>query len=127
MNERLAGIPVWATDAAPPDMLALVPQPLGPIYRTGRPSAADYTDAIEALEDARRQLEPDGAHCSVCGDGGHQAWECHHNPLAMARRAAQQQATWRCFHCGAEFTDAEAAAEHFGDRDDPAPACVEIP
>jgi len=100
-------------------------QDVGVIYRTGRPTARDYSGAIEDLWLASRQLEPNGLSCSVCGDGGHQAWECDHNPLVMARRAVQQQATWRCFHCGAEFTDADAAAEHFGDRDDPAPACVE--
>lgn len=41
----------------------------------------DYEKAIEALKLGMTQLEPDGNCCSICGDNGHQAWECHHNPL----------------------------------------------
>lgn len=40
-----------------------------------------YDQAIEALQEGRRQLEPDGYCCSVCGDSGHMAFECGHNPL----------------------------------------------
>lgn len=44
-----------------------------------------YAKAIEHLEAARTQLEPDGHGCQCCGDSGHQAFECGHNPLvAMA-------------------------------------------
>lgn len=44
-----------------------------------------YERAIESLQDGMTQLEPDGQNCRVCGDGGHQAFECGHNPLvAMA-------------------------------------------
>jgi hypothetical protein len=44
-----------------------------------------YDEAIEALRNARTQLEPDGDNCHVCGDSGHQAFECGWNPLvAMA-------------------------------------------
>lgn len=44
-----------------------------------------YVEAIKALQEGMQQLEPDGHCCSVCGDGGHQAFECGHNPLfAMA-------------------------------------------
>lgn len=46
-----------------------------------------YDAAIEALINAKTQIEPDGRHCAVCGDGAHQAWECHHNPL---------RAMWAC-------------------------------
>lgn len=42
---------------------------------------AQYDAAIQALTDAKQQLEPDGNHCAICGDSGHQAWECGHNPL----------------------------------------------
>lgn len=40
-----------------------------------------YQEAIEALTAARTQLEPDGHCCAVCGDSGHMAFECGHNPL----------------------------------------------
>jgi hypothetical protein len=56
-------------------------------------TAGQYDQAIEALQLAKRQLEPDGNHCSVCGDNGHQAMECGHNPLvavAMCQRIADQ-------------------------------------
>ena len=44
-----------------------------------------YDKAIKALEAAKTQLDPDGDECHSCGDSGHQAWECEHNPLlAMA-------------------------------------------
>ena len=40
-----------------------------------------YEKAIENLQLGMTQLEPDGNNCAICGDTGHQAWECHHNPL----------------------------------------------
>lgn len=89
-------------------------------YRTGRPTKADYEEAIEALLEGMSQLEPDGDNCHVCHDSGHQAWECHHNPLVMARRAAAARAIdgsalpWRCFHCRQVFHREEEAREHFG-------------
>lgn len=44
-----------------------------------------YEAAIAALNAGKNQREPDGKPCAICGDGGHQAWECGHNPLlAMA-------------------------------------------
>lgn len=44
-----------------------------------------YDNAIAHLQDARTQLEPNGNGCHCCGDSGHQAFECGHNPLvAMA-------------------------------------------
>lgn len=48
---------------------------------------AQYQEAIANLEAGRRQLNPDGNECSICGDGGHQAWECGHNPLLAMRLA----------------------------------------
>ena len=48
-------------------------------------TAAQYDHAIASLALAREQLSPDGRHCRICHDTGHQAWECGHNPLiAMA-------------------------------------------
>ncbi len=76
------------------------------------PSFDDYEEAIEALRDAQGQLMPDGRNCAVCTDSGHQAWECHHNPLVVAR--ANSRDAWRCFHCGRIFRTPEAALEHFG-------------
>lgn len=81
-------------------------------------TAFDYDQAIYDLMCAKEQLTPDGKSCSVCGDGGHQAWECHHNPLVMTRRAAKERATYRCFHCGQSFMDQDTAADHFGKRDE---------
>lgn len=46
-----------------------------------------YDEAIAALEGAKSQLEPDGNSCAVCGDSGHMAMECGHNPLV---------AMWMC-------------------------------
>jgi len=81
-------------------------------------TAEDYDEAINALLEAKKQLSPDGNICLVCGDGGHQAWECRHNPMAMARMAARELQTYRCFHCGQAFIDIDEAADHFGRRDE---------
>lgn len=44
-----------------------------------------YDEAIAHLHQAAAQLAPDGRCCAICGDSGHQAWECGSNPLlAMA-------------------------------------------
>lgn len=40
-----------------------------------------YLVAMQSLADGLTQLEPDGLCCSICGDSGHQAFECGHNPL----------------------------------------------
>ena len=44
-------------------------------------SVDQYVLAIESLQNGMKQLEPDGHCCSVCGDSGHMAFECGHNPL----------------------------------------------
>ena len=52
-----------------------------------------YEKAIEALKEGMTQLEPDGDNCHICGDSGHQAFECGHNPLlamSMCRQIAEQ-------------------------------------
>lgn len=96
------------------------------VHREGRPTAEDYSEAIEALMDARNQLEPDGRNCVVCGDSGHQAWECHHNPLVMARRfsAIMHAELWRCFHCNELFSSEATAREHFGKAEDEIARCL---
>jgi hypothetical protein len=83
------------------------------IYRLEDLTAADYAEAIEALQAAATQTEPDGRGCVVCGDSGHQAMHCHHNPLVMARQVTREQRLYRCFHCDGLFND-EDAREHFG-------------
>jgi hypothetical protein len=56
-------------------------------------TAYQYDKAIEALTNAKTQLEPDGNCCAVCGDSGHMAFECGHNPLfavSMCEQIAKQ-------------------------------------
>lgn len=51
-----------------------------------------YDQAIEAMQLAKQQLDPDGHCCAVCGDSGHMAFECGANPLvavAMCREMAK--------------------------------------
>lgn len=53
----------------------------------------NYEEAIENLKAGMEQLEPDGRNCTVCGDNGHQAFECGHNPLfaiLMCKQIAEQ-------------------------------------
>lgn len=87
----------------------------------------EYEKAIGAIQAAMTQLEPDGNCCAVCGDSGHQAWECHHNPVRMAKIGWDLTIgqCWRCFHCNLIFTDEKAASEHFGSREDQSPKCRE--
>ena len=81
---------------------------------------ADYHKAIATLNAGLKQLEPDGNNCSICGDSGHQAWGCHHNPLTLQYAA---NTFWRCWHCGATFTDLAEAEEHFGKSRDEMVSC----
>lgn len=77
-----------------------------------------YLKAIENLKLGMTQLEPDGNCCSVCGDDGHQAWKCHHNPLSQNYIYREH---WRCFHCNQVFYNVDDAQEHFGNgkKDEP--------
>lgn len=53
-------------------------------------TSKDYMDVIQPLMAGLGQLRPDGNSCAICEDNGHQAWECHHNPLViMAQQSAQ--------------------------------------
>ena len=72
-------------------------------------TAREYHEAITTLQLAITQLQPDGRSCAICEDTGHQAWECHHNPLL----GLKLMGTYKCFHCGQIF-EGEAAEEHFG-------------
>lgn len=84
----------------------------------------EYNDAIKLLKLGIMQLKPDGNCCLVCGDDGHQAWECHHNPIVQMRRAEEADNEWRCFHCGAIFTNYEDARKHFGNIPTAKSKCV---
>lgn len=90
--------------------------PPGLLYRheNARPTAAEYDEAIAELECARSQLAPDGHNCAVCGDSGHQAFECHHNPLVVARRWTAATSVWRCYHCDFTARNEDQAKAHFG-------------
>ena len=96
------------------------------IYRPAgdRITAAEYEEAIRDLIAAKSQLNPDGHNCAVCHDSGHQAWECHHNPLVMARRAARSETQWRCFHCGTVCHTEQEAREHFGTSEEEVARCL---
>ncbi len=74
------------------------------------PTKEEYEKAIENIKLAMTQLEPDIRNCVVCGDGGHSACECHHNPV----HAMQLQWGWRCFYCGHVMHTEEEVREHFG-------------
>jgi len=86
----------------------------------------EYGEAVEAITNAQEQMIPDGRNCMVCGDSGHQAWECHHNPIVMMRRARTTETEFRCFHCGDVFTTEESAHEHFGCHESNIPQCLEL-
>ncbi len=75
----------------------------------------EYREAIDALELAMTQLQPDGKCCVICGDNDHQAFECLHNPLVMAHRGDKLECSWRCFYCNRVFINYEKAKQHFSD------------
>ena len=85
----------------------------------------DYHDGIARLNRGLKQLQGDGKNCAICEDGGHQAWECHFNPLFMEKLAWKVYGGfWKCFHCGEIFTDDDKAREHFGSDAEVATACL---
>jgi len=96
----------------------------GVLYRTGL-TAADYDEAIQALKDAKTQSDHPSDGCTVCGDSGHQANQCHHNPLLMARRAVMASNVWRCYHCNAVFTNHAEAETHFGKSENEVARCLQ--
>lgn len=91
------------------------------VYRTGRLTKEDYDEAIETLVCARD--EDPSKCCGSCGDGGHTAETCHHNPLVLARLGAKKEFEYRCFHCGEVF-NGNAAQEHFGKTECEDPSCL---
>lgn len=87
-------------------------------------TSANYSDAMQRLIAGLGQLGPDGNPCAICGDSGHQAWECHHNPLVIMQRVQAAESKWRCYHCGEVFDDPEAARKHFGNIPTATPRCI---
>jgi hypothetical protein len=92
-------------------------------------TADDYAGALKDLQaaaDQMRELREKGFDgCAVCGDSGHHAGLCHHNPLLLAVLGGEALlgAFWKCFHCGAIYTDEAHARNHFGDRPDEPAKC----
>lgn len=101
----------------------------GVCYRPGKPTIADYDQAIESLQAAREQLRMgDLMGCGVCGDTGHAPQDgCHHDPLILARQWAAATAVWQCYHCGFIATNDQEAREHFGKDEFEQPACDASP
>lgn len=62
----------------------------------------------------------------VCKIEGYTAAQMEALRLAVAEEAlrGEEAVVWRCFHCGEEFTDRDAAALHFGKHETQEPACV---
>lgn len=81
------------------------------IYRNGIPTENDYEEAIGILQQALSQLEPNSLGCVICNGSDHQAYECPHNPLVVARELTK--ALYTCFHCGEHMNEKQALA-HFG-------------
>jgi hypothetical protein len=90
------------------------------VYREGPLTERDYDEAIEYLQEAKRL----GISGCPCGDSGHSASYCHHNPLLQARRGARKDKEFRCFHCGEVFTGEAEARKHFGKDETDDPACA---
>lgn len=101
-------------------------RPAGVLANPVRLTHDDYAVAMDAIMAGMGQLEPDGKPCAICGDSGHQAWECHHNPVAVMKEAAKLQTYYRCYHCGFVATADAEAMEHFGEMDTERPLCAEI-
>lgn len=95
-------------------------------YRPGKPTIADYNEAIESLLAAKHQLQSGSLMgCDVCGDSGHAAQDgCHHDPLLLARQWVAATRVWQCYHCGFTATNDEEAREHFGKSEHQATACT---
>lgn len=97
-------------------------EPLEPsvVYRTGPLTDRDYDEAIEYLQEAKRL----GITGCPCGDSGHSAEQCHHNPLVQARRGASKETEFKCYHCGFIFGEDDARA-HFGNSESEIASCLQ--
>lgn len=96
----------------------------GVLYREGPLTLADYDEAIEDLLQYRAELaKAHGWYCPCGDDCGPAA--CRHNPLLMARRGADKQREFRCYHCGEVFIAEEQCKAHFGLTQDAIPQCFQ--
>lgn len=84
----------------------------------------DYVDAIQCMTLAMDQLIPDGRNCNICGDTDHQAFECDHNPLRLAKKWKNAVSVWKCWHCGFIATSDVQAVNHFGKTDSETARCL---
>lgn len=83
---------------------------------------SSYTETIEELEKALEQFRSmeRGEYqpcCFVCHDTGHTAEQCwYFNPLLVMAigQIALISPFYRCYHCGAIYTDEQSAEQHFG-------------
>lgn len=100
----------------------------GVCYREGKPTVADYNEAITDLLAARRQLKSGSLMgCAVCGDSGHAVQDgCHHDPLMLARKWAAATSVWQCYHCGYVATNDAEAREHFGAHEGVEASCLAV-
>ncbi|MEJ7933463.1 hypothetical protein WG907_04225 [Sphingobium sp. AN558] len=98
----------------------------GVCYRDGKPTAADYNEAITDLLAAKHQLlSGQMMGCDVCGDSGHASQDgCHHDPLVLARQYAAATSIWCCWHCGFTAHNEDEANSHFGLAGTEHPVCI---
>lgn len=99
---------------------------VGVCYRQGKPTIADYNEAITDLLAAKHQLRSGSLMgCDICGDSGHAAQDgCRHDPLLLARQWAAATRVWVCFHCGFIASNEEEAKGHFGHNEFEAASCL---
>lgn len=85
-----------------------------------RPTIEDYNKLIGLLVEGREQIQPDGDPCRVCGDNGHQAFECHHNPaFVMKWKESLEEAA-------SKLHDTLHAREHMTQWSEEKEACHEL-
>lgn len=100
----------------------------GVCYRGGKPTVADYDEAIADLTSAKQQLQSASLMgCFICGDSGHAVQDgCHHDPLVLARKWAAATKVWQCWHCGFVATNGDEARAHFGNNELDVAACQAV-
>jgi hypothetical protein len=99
----------------------------GVCYRPGKPTLADYDEAIRDLQEGRDQIASGSLMgCDICGDSGHAPQDaiCLHDPLLLARQWTAATSVWCCYHCGYVATNDAEAKAHFGRNEFDAAACL---
>jgi hypothetical protein len=95
-------------------------------------TTAHYSEVIHRLQLGLEQLRSMNRReaqncCAVCGDNGHTAEGCwYFNPLhlTLVGIEALVGSLYKCFHCGAVYTDEESARHHFGKTPDSPAECL---